>query len=91
MKDNCWEHMKCGEKETCPAYKEARLNNVHGGFNSGRACWLIAGSMSGEDPHCRFAEDAGTCRNCEFYRHVKAEEGPGFQFSVTLLHLVHNE
>jgi hypothetical protein len=91
MKENCWEHMMCGKRDECPAFAESKLHGVHGGYNSGRACWLIAGSMSGENPFCKFLEEIDSCRECAFYKYVKAQEGAHFQFSVTLLHLVHQE
>ena len=51
---NCWEFKQCGREPeglkigefgVCPATTETRLHGTHGGVNSGRACWVIAGSM----------------------------------------------
>ena len=50
---NCWEFKKCGrtpggEKAkdlgVCPVTKEKKLDNIHDGFNAGRACWVSLGS-----------------------------------------------
>ena len=49
MKLNCWEFKKCGRQlggihvsdlGICPAAQETRLNDVHGGSNAGRSCFL---------------------------------------------------
>ncbi len=51
---NCWEFTKCGrepggirehELGTCPVPGEKRLDDVHGGVNAGRACWVGAGTL----------------------------------------------
>lgn len=93
MKKNCWEFMKCGRqyggKESggspCPASTTIRLDTVHGGKNAGRACWVIAGSMSGQAPVGKFTIINGNCSNCQFYLTVREEEGEGFIFAPTLL------
>jgi hypothetical protein len=56
IKQNCWEFMKCGrgpkgkkagKMGVCPAAAEKRLDKVHDGINSGRACWAVAGHSPG--------------------------------------------
>lgn len=91
---NCWEFKKCGrepegtkvnELGVCPASIEARLDGVHGGKNSGRACWIVAGSMCGGKVQGTFAQKYGNCAKCDFYQEVKKEEDSKFELSATLL------
>ncbi|MFH2137609.1 MAG: hypothetical protein ABII88_03775 [Candidatus Omnitrophota bacterium] len=42
FKDRCWEYMRCGEEQSCPAYPDR-----------GEDCWLHAGTMSGSDAERR--------------------------------------
>jgi hypothetical protein len=93
QKLNCWEFNRCGRVSgkgqnsagACPVSTEARLNMVHGGYQAGRACWVIAGT------HCRgevqgdFAKKYSNCEKCDFYRQVRQEEGAKFQLSIVLL------
>ena len=60
-KVNCWEFKRCertpgGKKEeelgVCPVTMEKRLDDVHGGLNAGRACWVVA------EAHCGNAFNA---------------------------------
>jgi hypothetical protein len=80
---NCWEFKKCGRQEggimadvlgVCPAFTESRLNGVHGGTNSGRACWIIAGTFCGGKVQGTFAEKELSCLGCDFYKLVRKEE-----------------
>src|SRR5574341_1561549 len=93
-KVNCWESKKCGrilggehakDLGICPAYKEARLDTVHGGRNAGRACWVVAGTLCGGAEQGTFAKKYHNCEKCDFYQTVKNEEGAHFQLSVLLL------
>lgn len=93
-KQNCWEFKKCGripggehEKDLgiCPAYGEKRLDAAHGGLNAGRACWVVAGTLCGGTVQGSFAKKYDSCEKCEFYKVVKKEEYPHYQFSVVLL------
>ncbi len=87
VRANCWEHQKCGRERggvkayelgICPASTETRLNSVHGGINSGRACWAVAGTFCKGEVQGTFAEKSHNCMKCDFYRHVKSEEGESF-------------
>ncbi len=88
MKQNCWEFKECGREAggksvaefgVCPATEETRLNNVHGGKNAGRACWVIAGTFCGDKAQGTFAQKEKTCLICDFYKSVRKEEGKEFQ------------
>jgi len=90
MKRNCWEVKNCGRAsghngDRCPAATEFRLDEVHGGTNAGRACWVVAGTFCGGKVQGTFARKYETCEKCEFYRTVKQEEGAGFKLSAGLL------
>jgi nucleoside-diphosphate-sugar epimerase len=90
---NCWEYMKCGrgpgestdQKEVCPVAREYRLDGVHGGQNSGRACWVVAGTFCGGKVQGTYAKKCKACMSCAFYQQVRAEESEEFQKTVFLL------
>jgi nucleoside-diphosphate-sugar epimerase len=91
---NCWEYMKCGRgpgepsvdgKELCPVAREYRLDGVHGGLKSGRACWVVAGTFCGGRVQGTYAKKCKACMSCAFYRQVQTEEGEEFQKTVFLL------
>jgi len=46
---NCWDFMQCsvgpgdtnsGTDRICPAALESSLDEIHGGYRDGRACWM---------------------------------------------------
>jgi hypothetical protein len=93
-KVNCWEYMKCGrepgginieEVGVCPVAQEARLDGVHGGMNAGRCCWVVAGSLCGGKTRGTFAQKYENCKKCDFYRMVREDETPLFEYSFVLL------
>ena len=94
MKVNCWEYKRCGrepggknarKKGVCPAATSASLSGTHGGKNSGRVCWVVAGTMCDGKVEGSFAKKYDDCRACDFYRLVKAEEGSNFVITIDLL------
>lgn len=94
MKKNCWEFMKCerqpGGKNVeefgvCPAATYDKLDGAHGGKNSGRVCWVVAGTMCGGKVEGSFAKKYKDCRMCEFYQLVMEEEGPNFLITIDLI------
>lgn len=100
MKKNCWEFYNCGrqpggekviELGVCPAATEERLNGVHGGNNSGRACWVVAGTMCNGEVQGTFARKYRDCAACYFYREVKEEENGKFVPTIILLDMVDKE
>jgi hypothetical protein len=83
MKQNCWEFKKCGrepggEKEKqlgpCPVPGYTAMDGLHGGKNSGRACWAIAGSLCGGKVQGDEEQKRKVCWECEFFKLVKKEE-----------------
>ena len=94
MKQNCWEYKMCGREPggakikaygVCPAAMEMRLNGIHGGFNGGRSCWVVPGTLCERDLKKNCKDDFEICTICDFYQHVKTEEKNAFVFSGTLL------
>jgi len=94
MRKNCWEHKGCGREPggkfaatlgICPATTDARMHGVHGGKNSGRACWVIAGTLCGGKVQGTFGVKYKNCEQCDFYQTTRASEGPNFKLSVFLL------
>lgn len=91
---NCWEFKKCGRQPggphvhdlgKCPATVEERLDDVHGGVNAGRACWVVAGTFCGGAVQGTFAQKFHSCQKCDFYENVRGEEHPNFVLSTSLL------
>jgi hypothetical protein len=94
MKENCWEFKRCGREPggmnagkagVCPAATCHFLDGAHGGKNSGRACWVVAGTMCGGTVAGSFAKKYDDCRACDFYRLVKEEEDANFLITADLL------
>jgi len=93
-KKNCWEVMNCGREPggrnaeasgVCPASTDERLDNVHGGSNAGRTCWVVAGTFCEGRVQGTFAQKLKDCSSCEFYRQVRIEEGADYQTALVLL------
>lgn len=91
---NCWEFMKCGrgpkgakikQLGVCPAASERRLDTVHGGINSGRACWVVAGTFCGGTVQGSFARKQVACKRCDFYNKVHNEEGKALESNNKML------
>lgn len=81
---NCWEVQKCGrepgghavaEQGACPAAVENTLDGVHGGHNSGRTCWVLAGTFCSGQVVGTVARKLANCMACDFYQLVMREEG----------------
>jgi len=94
VKKNCWEVKNCGRQPggehihdmgVCPATMETKLDGIHGGKNSGRACWVVAGTFCGGKVQGTFGQKYGNCKTCDFYNTVQSEENSGFQLSPSLL------
>ena len=91
---NCWEVKKCGREPgghavakhgPCPAAVEVTLNGVHGGKNSGRSCWVLAGTFCAGEIAGTSAKKLGSCRECDFYQLVAREEGGELVPTVSLV------
>ena len=91
---NCWEFMKCGrgpggakakQLGVCPAASDKRLDTIHGGINSGRACWVVAGTYCGGTVQGSFARKQVACKRCDFYNKVQTEEGDVIESTNSLL------
>lgn len=97
---NCWEFKKCGrqpqgakarELGVCPATLEAGLDGVHDGVNSGRSCWVVAGTYCKGEVQGSFAQKYKNCVLCDFYQSVKTEEGFDFKLSAVLINQLRNQ
>ena len=62
-KKQCWEVMNCGSEKdmSCPTVVQ----------RSGRACWLVAGTLNGSQPVCKKICNTSNCKDCLFYQDVK--------------------
>ncbi|OGQ98082.1 MAG: hypothetical protein A2521_07115 [Deltaproteobacteria bacterium RIFOXYD12_FULL_57_12] len=72
-------------KEICPAACEKKLHGVHGGNNAGRSCWIVAGTLCGNEVQGVFAKKYGNCVTCDFYHRVMAEEASSFELTMNLM------
>ncbi len=81
---NCWEYMKCGREPggkkvgtlgVCVASVESNFDGFNQGINSGRICWLMAGTFCNGVVQGTHAEKRDSCKNCDFYKLVHVEEG----------------
>ena len=93
-KQNCWELKQCGRgpdaqqtdtQKPCPAATEERLNGIHDGKNSGRACWTVAGTLCGGKTQGTHAAKQKVCQKCDFYQQVAEQEGDKLQSPLLLL------
>jgi len=86
--------MKCGRGPkgakarrlgVCPAAGEKRLDKVHGGINSGRACWVVAGTYCGGIAQGSYVRKQLACKRCDFYNKVHSEEGKAIESNNSML------
>jgi len=91
---NCWQVERCGREPggakvaefgICPAAAEAALSGANGGRNGGRACWAIAGTLCGGKIQGSYAAKTANCMQCEFFKQVRAEQGPAFERATDIL------
>ncbi len=99
IKRNCWEFMQCGrelggknvsELGGCSASTEKTLDGVHGGINSGRACWVVAGTLCNGETQGSFADKENACMTCVFHKLVNNEEVDNFMLTIELLERLDN-
>jgi hypothetical protein len=76
-KINCWEFKKCGREPNgskvadlgiCPSSTETILDGIHGGKNSGRACWVVGGTLCEGKIQGTFAKKFNNCLECNFFK-----------------------
>ena len=93
-KFNCWEVQRCGrepgghavgDQGPCPAAVETTLDGVHGGHNSGRTCWVLAGTFCSGQVVGTAAKKLSSCMECSFYQLVHREEGADAQPTLSLV------
>ncbi|MDA8083626.1 MAG: hypothetical protein M0024_08225 [Nitrospiraceae bacterium] len=60
----CWDFMKCSNqvKLSCPAFIQ----------NSGRKCWLVAGTLCGGTVQGDHAQKLPSCKLCDFWKKIKS-------------------
>ena len=96
-KINCWEFIRCGREPNgkkdrefgpCPAATEALAHGINNGINAGRSCWVVSGSLCGGKIQGSYAEKLGGCLKCDFFSHVRQEEGPGFRSSKEIMKIL---
>ena len=97
IKLNCWEWKKCGrqpggektgELGICPAALDRRFSGINSGVNAGRACWVIKGTLCDAEPQGNFVLKIAQCTKCDFYMHVRIDEGSTYKNSKTLLEML---
>jgi hypothetical protein len=60
---NCWEHMKCGRENECPAFPDY-----------GRACFAVTGTRCRGREQGTYALKISKCRLCSFYQELMGGE-----------------
>ena len=82
--------MKCGREPggekadklgICPAATDPTFDGFNLGINAGRICWLVAGTFCGGKVQGSFAKKRISCKSCEFYKQIHAEEGTSSLYS----------
>jgi hypothetical protein len=59
-KTNCWEYLKCGLEDKCPAYPK-----------HGCDCWNVTGTVCCGDARSGYDDKIGHCRvACNYYNGV---------------------
>lgn len=93
-KQNCWEYKKCGREQegakvaelgVCTAAIETKANGINNGFNAGRACWAVAGTLCGGKIQGEYAAKMQNCLACEFYTVVQDEEDDDYMLTKEIL------
>lgn len=86
-RQNCWEVMACGrqpggnkvaERGVCPAAVSGVYDGKNGGQFRGRACWLVEGTLCGDEVQGSSAQKMMPCLRCKFLQRVQDEEGRDF-------------
>jgi len=76
--------MKCGREPggekadklgVCPAAADPTFDGFNLGSNAGRICWLVAGTFCKGEVQGTFAEKRVSCKSCDFYKQIHADEG----------------
>jgi hypothetical protein len=70
---------KAAEFGVCPSSIKNLFDGINEGKNGGRSCWAITGTYCGEKVQGTFASKIDDCKQCDFYRLVKREQGNNFQ------------
>ncbi len=87
MKHNCWEFNHCGREfggseihqyGVCQSVTFTAFNGTNNGFNAGRYCWAVSGSIKDSPKTCIHHPPFEDCEQCEFYLSVKEEENINF-------------
>ncbi|MFC1591927.1 two-CW domain-containing protein [Thermodesulfobacteriota bacterium] len=85
---NCWEVLHCGREPggknvkvagVCPAATRRDYDGVNGGTNSGRFCWVVAGTLCEGTIQGTHAQKILTCIHCKFFKMVQDEESFDFK------------
>ena len=78
-KTNCWDILKCGKRNDCPAARDGEGDGQHDGEHRGRFCWVVSGTLCDNEVQGDFAKKIKKCiNNCEVFQRVKDEEGTTF-------------
>jgi len=62
------------DRGVCPVATYTVLNNVHGGLNAGRSCWVVTGSLCGDRVQGDEQQKRTACWECAFFKLVQKEE-----------------
>jgi predicted Ser/Thr protein kinase len=81
---NCWEYRGCGlepggvnaaQSGSCPAASDQSFSGINFGKNAGRFCWAVPDTRCGQGEQGDYGDKRETCKECDFYHMVLAQEG----------------
>jgi methyl-accepting chemotaxis protein len=55
-RENCWERVKCGREDSCPAHPD-----------HGRECFAVTATMCRGEEQGSYEQKIEKCRVCQFY------------------------
>ncbi len=59
----------------CPAASDSSFSGINSGKNAGRFCWAVSGTFCHRERQGHYLKKLASCRECDFYHMVLAEEG----------------
>ncbi len=62
----------------CPAATDVSFDGLNGGFNAGRICWAVAGTLCEGVPQGTLATKLQSCIDCTFFKTVTDDEDARF-------------
>lgn len=89
---NCWQFIKCGREEDCPAPNFERANGFIDGENAGRSCVYIENTICKNENNLSLSEKfRSLCSKCDFYNLLKVESNGNLDYLQFLEYVKQNK